>query len=131
VGVAGSVSSLARKGCPDEGGAYLFLAEDPNNLKTYTPREVMTKYDSFKEKVLANPEVAKEYEAHKAEFEIARALIKARLAANMSQTEVARKMHTSQSQVARLESGTHFPSIQTIHRYAQAINHKISFEIKP
>jgi len=41
VWVAGSVSSLdqvegrllARKGCPDKGGAYLFLAEDPNNQK--------------------------------------------------------------------------------------------------
>jgi len=29
VWVADSVSSLARKGCPDAGGAYLFLAEDP------------------------------------------------------------------------------------------------------
>jgi len=91
----------------------------------------MIKYDSVRKKLLADPEVVKEYEAHKAEFEISRALIKARLSAKMSQTEVAKKMHTSQSQVARLESGTHFPSIQTIHRYAQATNHKISFEIKP
>lgn len=91
----------------------------------------MIKYDSLRIKLLSDPEVAKEYEAHKAEFEIAHALIKARLAAKMTQSEVAKRMHTSQSQVARLESGSHFPSMQTIHKYALAINHKISIEIKP
>lgn len=91
----------------------------------------MIKYDAVRKKLLNDPEVAKEYEAHKTEFEIARALITARLNANMSQTEVAKRMHTSQSQVARLESGTHFPSLQTIHKYAQAINHKISLVINP
>jgi len=91
----------------------------------------MIKYDSVRKKLLADPEVVKEYEAHQTEFEIARALIKARLAAKMSQIEVAKRMHTSQSQIARLESGTHFPTIQTIHKYAQAINRKISLEIKP
>ena len=39
----------------------------------------MIKYDSVRKKLLAAPEVAIEYEEHKAEFEIARALIKARL----------------------------------------------------
>ena len=91
----------------------------------------MIRYESVRKKLLDNPEVAKEYEAHKAEFEVARALIKARLSARMSQTEVAKKMNTSQSQIARLESGTHFPSMQTIHKYARAINHKISLNIKP
>lgn len=91
----------------------------------------MIKYDLLRKKLLSDPEVLKEYEAHKAEFEIARALIKARLASKMTQSEVAKRMHTSQSQIARLESGAHFPSMQTIHKYAQAINHKISLEIKP
>ena len=91
----------------------------------------MIKYESVRKKLLANPEVRKEYEEHKAEFEIARSLIKARMKARMSQNEVDQKMHTSQSQVARLESGLHFPSFQTLYRYAQAVNRKISFEINP
>lgn len=84
-----------------------------------------------KEKFLADPAVQKEYNALKTEFEVAHALIKARLAAKMTQAEVAKKMHTSQSQVARLESGEHFPTIQTIRKYAHAINHTIRLDITP
>ncbi len=91
----------------------------------------MLKYESFRKKLLLDPEVLKEYEAHKAEFEVAHALIKSRLAAKMTQAEVAKRMHTSQSHIARLESGTHFPSLQTLHKYAQAIHRPISLKILP
>ncbi|MDF3034195.1 MAG: hypothetical protein K0R76_1149 [Alphaproteobacteria bacterium] len=91
----------------------------------------MTDYQSFRKKLLSDPEVVKEYEAHKAEFEVAMALIKARLAAKMTQSDVAKKMRTSQAQIARLESGQHFPSISSIHKYAQAVNRKIHLSINP
>jgi predicted transcriptional regulator len=91
----------------------------------------MIRFEDFKKMVLADPEVRKEYEAQKTEFEVAHALIKARIAAKMTQLDVARKMKTSQSQVARLESGEHFPTIQTIYKYAKAINHKIRLDITP
>jgi len=91
----------------------------------------MTDYETFRKKLLSDPEVLKEYEEHKAEFEIAMALIKARLAAKMTQLDVARRMHTSQAQIARLESGQHFPSMSSIHKYAQAVNRKINLSINP
>lgn len=91
----------------------------------------MTDYETFRKKLLTDPEVLKEYEAHKAEFEVAMALIKARLAAKMTQSDVAKRMHTSQAQIARLESGQHFPSISSIHKYAQAVNRKINLSINP
>jgi DNA-binding XRE family transcriptional regulator len=91
----------------------------------------MIDYKSFREKLLSDPEVLKEYEEHKAEYEVARALIKARIASKMTQADVAKKMHTSQSQIARLESGDHLPSIHSIHKYAQAVNRKIVLSIVP
>lgn len=91
----------------------------------------MTEYESFRKKLLSDPDVLREYEDHKAEYEVAKALIKARLASKMTQTEVAKRMHTSQAQIARLESGQHFPSINSIHKYAQAVNRKISLCITP
>ena len=91
----------------------------------------MIDYESFREKLLSDPEVLKEYEEHKAEYEVAKALIKARLASKMTQVDVAKKMHTSQSQVARLESGDHLPSIHSIYKYAHAINRKIVLNITP
>ena len=91
----------------------------------------MTDYQSFRKKLLSDPQVLKEYEDHKAEYEVARALIKARLASKMTQEDVATRMHTSQAQIARLESGHHFPSIHSIYKYAQAVNRKISLCITP
>jgi hypothetical protein len=44
----------------------------------------MIDFKSFREKLLADPEVVKEYETHKAEFDTLRAIIKKRIA---SQTQ--------------------------------------------
>jgi hypothetical protein len=57
----------------------------------------MIDYEQFKKKALSEPAVMKEYENHKAEFAIARALIKAHRSAKMTQAEVARIMLTSGS----------------------------------
>ena len=91
----------------------------------------MTEFEEFKQRVLMDPEVALEYERQHVEFVVARALIQARIRAHMTQLQVAERMHTSQGQVARLESGDHFPSIKSIQKYAQAVNTKITIEICP
>jgi DNA-binding XRE family transcriptional regulator len=91
----------------------------------------MIKYESLREKLLANPEVKKEYEASSLEYEISYALILSRIKANMTQEEVAKKMNTTQSVIARLESGKHFPSLKTIYRYAIAIDKPINLHVQP
>jgi ribosome-binding protein aMBF1 (putative translation factor) len=52
-----------------------------------------------------------------------------RQAADLSQTEVAARMGTSQSAVARLESGTADVRASTLERYAAAVGGQISWEI--
>lgn len=91
----------------------------------------MIKYESLRKKLLANPEVQKEYEASALEYEVAYALILARVKAKMTQSEVAEKMNTTQSVIARLESGKHFPSLQTIYRYAIAVDKPIDLHVQP
>lgn len=91
----------------------------------------MTHYADFKKKLLENPKVKQEYDNHKAEFEIARALLKARLASHMTQIDVARKMSTSQTHIARMESGQHLPTLQSICKYAHAVNQTIKIELNP
>ena len=54
---------------------------------------------------LAN--IQKEYDALEEEFEVAKEILNLRLKAGMSQRELAGKAHTSQSAIARLESGTY------------------------
>lgn len=67
------------------------------------------------------------------EFEIAHAVIQARVQANLTQEQLAERMHTTQSVIARLESGRVRPSTQTLERLATATGTrlKISFEPEP
>ena len=91
----------------------------------------MIKYGTLKEKLLTYDKTRKEYEACALEYEIAYALILARQEANMTQEEVAKKMNTTQSVIARLEGGKHFPSLQTIHKYSIAVNRTINLHVHP
>lgn len=80
--------------------------------------------------MMENPDFKKQYDSLEAEFSIAHALIKARIAANMTQSDVAGKMGISQSSIARMESGRNI-SIKSISRYATAIGKPIILEIHP
>ncbi|MDA9231145.1 helix-turn-helix domain-containing protein [Rickettsiales bacterium] len=62
------------------------------------------------------------------EFEVARELIRARIYAKMTQVDVATAMNTTQSVVARLESGRAIPTIKTIDRFARAVG--MTFEVR-
>jgi DNA-binding XRE family transcriptional regulator len=73
-------------------------------------------------------------EAHAAleeEFALASALIEARTDANISQEEIARRMHTSQPAVARLEGGHGNPSLNTLRRYAEATGTRLRIVFEP
>ncbi|HLY04939.1 MAG TPA: helix-turn-helix transcriptional regulator [Rhizomicrobium sp.] len=77
-------------------------------------------FEKIKARLLANPRVKAEYDALAPEFEIAAELLRARLRARLSQAELAARMKTSQSTIARLESGQTLPSTKTLLRYAKA-----------
>ena len=75
---------------------------------------------SVKARLLKDPEASAEYAKQAPEFAIARELIAARVRAGMTQAELAQRMSTTQSTIARLESGRMLPSMRTFSRYAQA-----------
>lgn len=76
--------------------------------------------DSVKKKMLADQEVRAAYDALKEEFDLARELIAARVRAGLTQAELAERMGTTQSAIARLESGVQLPSVKTLLRLASA-----------
>lgn len=78
--------------------------------------------NEIKARLLANPEVKAEYDALEQEYAIARELIAARVRAGLSQAQLAERMNTTQSTIARLESGKSLPSIRTLNRIAEATN---------
>ncbi len=83
--------------------------------------------------LLADPEVKAEYDALAPEFELLRMMLQARQAAGLSQADVAARMGTKASAVARLESalisGKHSPSIHTLRRYARAVNRQLEVRL--
>jgi ribosome-binding protein aMBF1 (putative translation factor) len=86
-------------------------------------------FDEFKKRLLANPAVKAEYDRLAPEFEIAAELIRARLRAGLSQEDLAARMKTSQSTIARLESGQTLPSTKTLLRFAKATGSKIEVRL--
>ena len=81
----------------------------------------MTKrLQTIKTKMLADPEVRAAYDALGGEFDLARELIAARARAGLTQAEVAERMGTTQSAIARLESGAQIPSVNTLLKFAKA-----------
>jgi len=65
------------------------------------------------------------------EFDLARALIEARTAAGLSQPQLARRMGTSQSYIARLEGGKVRPSTDALERFAQATRTRLRIAFEP
>ncbi|MBK5969829.1 transcriptional regulator [Thiorhodovibrio winogradskyi] len=79
---------------------------------------------TLKKRLLADSQTRDENDALETEFAIARELIAARIRAGLSQAEVAERMGTSQSTIARLESGRTLPSLRTLERYASATGNR-------
>ena len=65
----------------------------------------MIRIKELHKKWMKDPYYRKEYEALEEEFALAAEVAKARSRAGLSQVELARRMKTTQSTIARLESG--------------------------
>jgi transcriptional regulator with XRE-family HTH domain len=85
----------------------------------------------FKARALARPSVRREYEGLREEFEILDEILKARAEAGVTQAELAARIGTTQSAVARLETarGKHSPSIETLKRYASALGYRLQVRL--
>ena len=81
----------------------------------------------FKAQALARADVRKAYDALDEEFGFLDEVLRARAAAGLTQAEVAARVGTTQSAIARLESGAqkHSPSIATLQKYAKALGYRL------
>ena len=90
----------------------------------------MSRVSELHEKWSEDPDYRFAYEELKPEFEVPRLLVKARARAGLTQAQLAERIQTTQSAVARFESGRVHPSINTLRKIAKATGTrlKISFE---
>jgi ribosome-binding protein aMBF1 (putative translation factor) len=83
----------------------------------------------FREMTLRRSAVAQAARMAGERGRLVRELAEQRQAAGLSQTEVAARMGTSQSAVARLESGTADVRASTLERYAAAVGSEITWKL--
>ena len=89
----------------------------------------MSTLKQLKRRWSEDPGFVQAFESLKPEFAIAHELISARRRAGLSQAAVARKMHTTQSAVARLEGGAKLPAMSSLQKYARAVRHRIELRL--
>ena len=90
----------------------------------------MKDWNELKKKWLKNPEFRKLYEESQPEFEIAKAIIRVRIENKITQKELAKRMHTTQSVISRVEQARTSPSISFLKRLAQALGTSLSVQFK-
>ena len=71
------------------------------------------------------------YAALGEQFDLAWTLINARTAAGLSQSQLARRMKTSQSYIARIEGGKVRPSTDALERFAHATRTRLRIVFEP
>jgi ribosome-binding protein aMBF1 (putative translation factor) len=91
----------------------------------------MTKVNDLHQKWMKGKEYRKAHEELAPEFALARAVINARVTAGLTQEQLARRMETTQSVIARLESGRTRPSTQTLERLAVATGTRLHIIFEP
>jgi len=87
------------------------------------------KLSVLKNELMTDQVFKKEYESLEQEFNFAAKMIEVRLQERLSQEQVASRMGTTQSVVARIESGRPLPSLRTLMRYAAAVGRTLDISL--
>jgi ribosome-binding protein aMBF1 (putative translation factor) len=89
----------------------------------------MTSLAKLKERFLTDSEVKAEYDRLGPVYALVGAMVDARHEVGLTQEQVAARMGTTQSVVARLENAHHMPSLELITRYAAAIGRRLHIDL--
>ena len=90
----------------------------------------MTRLRDLKKRLMEDPEFREEYALADQEYSLVAQLIRARMEAKLTQTEVAQRLGTTQSAIARLEGGRVSPSVATLRRYAEATGNRLTIGLQ-
>lgn len=90
----------------------------------------MSNYKDLKKRLLKNRGIRKEYERLRPEYELLDKIISLRLKHNITQKQLAKKLHTKQSAISRLEKGMINPTVTYLSKVASAFGKKLVVEFK-
>lgn len=81
----------------------------------------MTRLKDLKRRLMKDPEFREEYARADDEFALIEALVCARTAAKLTQGDLARRLNTTQPDIARLEDGEESPSVAILRCYVSLV----------
>jgi ribosome-binding protein aMBF1 (putative translation factor) len=87
--------------------------------------------DTLHAKWMKQPRYRKVYNDLEDEFRLPSIMIEARARAGLTQEQLAARLKTKQTVIARLEGGRVKPSTRTLERIAQATGHRLRFSFEP
>lgn len=90
----------------------------------------MKSWKTLKKELLKDPKVAQEYKRLEPRYRLISQLIEARRKKGMTQAELARKIGTRQSAIARVESGNANPSIGFLEKLTEALGTRLVIQVK-
>lgn len=85
-------------------------------------------FQGYLDKQLQNPQIKKHYNRYGKQLEIAYQILNLRKQKKISQAELAKKMGTTQSNIARMESGQQNFTTETLQKFAQIFNRGLKIE---
>ena len=96
--------------------------------KTKSGTEYVTLQDLRRES-MRDPAFKKAYDALEPKYVLIRALLDARLKRGVTQAELARRAGTTQSAIARFESGTTNPTLDFLSKISTAVGARIEVKV--
>ena len=90
----------------------------------------MKNYKIIRERLLKNPEIKKEHELLRAEYETIGKIIELRIKNKLTQKQLAEKIGTKQSAISRFEKKMINPTLYTLSQIASAFGKKLVVEFK-
>ena len=90
----------------------------------------MRDFEDFKKEMFSkDPDLKRAYDDLELEYSIIAQIIQKRLKKGLSQKQLAEKIGTKQSAIARLEGGTTNPSVGFLERISKALDSKLQISI--
>lgn len=143
--IVGAAALLVAAPGPRQAPADRFIVKDVmiparDGVKLHTRKsgvaksqgsEAVTKISDLHRRWSKDADYKDGYDALGEEFDLAHALIEARTAAGLSQAQLARRMKTSQSYIARIEGGKVRPSTDALGRFAEATRTRLRIIFEP
>lgn len=90
----------------------------------------MKPFTQLKKELLQNTDVAREYKRLTPRYQVISGLIAARLKKGYTQKELADKIGTKQSAIARLESGSVNPSLGLLEKIASVMGYRLTVQLQ-